>query len=286
MILRSVGIPTRYVEGYIASEFTRNTEKDRIANYSTTVHDYDAHAWIEVWIEGFGWMQYEVTPSYYDSMYKPLTSSVGTVRPSGSIEEEDYYEEEPIIEAPVTEPEYTIDFTMFIPLIIALAVLAVIAVIVMLILRFREHSKRMTERRLDILSRAMASPDRFEAMVLARDIGAYIMQLLGCRGLVPETGELPGEFAVRVESTLSEVEEKHRKKKQLDLAAILEESDDADFGEVMHSMQKAEFAGSRTVISNDELKNMAMCFKTLSKRISKQIGPIRRLWLKNVRNLI
>nr|MBQ4318892.1 transglutaminase domain-containing protein [Clostridia bacterium] len=286
MILRSVGIPTRYVEGYIASDFTRNTDKERIANYSATVHDYDAHAWIEVWVEGFGWMQYEVTPSYYDSMYKPLTTSISTSRPSGSYTEEPYYEEEPIEETPVSEPEYTIDFSMFIPLIIALIVLAVIGVIVMLLLRFRERSRLMTERRLDILGRAMASPDRFEAMVLARDIGGYIMQLLGHRGLAPETGELPGEFARRVESTLGEFEEKHRKKKPLDLAAVLEETEEADFGEVMHSMQKAEFAGNNTVISSEELKNMAVCFKSLSKRIAKQIGPIRRLWLKNVRNLI
>lgn len=58
IILRSVGIPTRYVEGlYITPEELQKGVPGEIS-----VPDYDAHAWIEVYDERYGFVTFETTP--------------------------------------------------------------------------------------------------------------------------------------------------------------------------------------------------------------------------------
>ena len=52
MLYRALGIPARYVEGYIV---------DAKANQVTDVKD--GHAWVEVFLDGYGWVQIEVTPN-------------------------------------------------------------------------------------------------------------------------------------------------------------------------------------------------------------------------------
>lgn len=79
MMLRSAGIPARYVEGYALTaeqiakgvvgngqieRFVDETNQD-IFEYSTRtlpVTDRAAHAWVEAYIDGFGWVTVEVTP--------------------------------------------------------------------------------------------------------------------------------------------------------------------------------------------------------------------------------
>ena len=54
MMLRSVGVPARYVSGYYAHE---SVGKDAVI-----VRQRDAHAWVEAWIEGAGWVTLDGTP--------------------------------------------------------------------------------------------------------------------------------------------------------------------------------------------------------------------------------
>lgn len=58
VMLRSIGIPTRYVEGYIMPD----NGPSKSNTYSIT--NQQAHAWTEVYFEGFGWLSFEPTPSY------------------------------------------------------------------------------------------------------------------------------------------------------------------------------------------------------------------------------
>lgn len=85
LMLRQVGIPARYVEGYATGEryIMQNTRKEGVvAKYTTTVRDRNEHSWVEVWYDGIGWVQYEATPVYYDDMYVSGSSGEGTaVRP-------------------------------------------------------------------------------------------------------------------------------------------------------------------------------------------------------------
>ncbi len=56
VLLQGAGIPARYVTGYM----TQVTEGKKTAVYS-----YQAHAWVEYWLPGFGWTILESTPPDY-----------------------------------------------------------------------------------------------------------------------------------------------------------------------------------------------------------------------------
>ena len=58
-LCRSAGIPARYAEGYVAPAGSTGIWVD--------VPDYNAHAWLEVYSTGVGWMPVEVTPANEDA---------------------------------------------------------------------------------------------------------------------------------------------------------------------------------------------------------------------------
>lgn len=67
VILRKLGIPARYVEGYIVTNADINRgrktkEKDIL---EVTVLDTNAHAWVEYYDIDRGWIPLEVTPGYH-----------------------------------------------------------------------------------------------------------------------------------------------------------------------------------------------------------------------------
>ncbi len=55
LLLRELGVPARYVSGYVA---------DPRAGQTVEVPDSAAHAWVEVYLPGYGWYPVEVTPGY------------------------------------------------------------------------------------------------------------------------------------------------------------------------------------------------------------------------------
>lgn len=57
MILRTLGVPARLAQGYMISGYRVN------ANKKTSVRDSNAHAWVELYIDGTGWVPVDFTPS-------------------------------------------------------------------------------------------------------------------------------------------------------------------------------------------------------------------------------
>lgn len=55
LLLRLQGIPARYVSGYALTIPEKGT---------TQVLDSNAHAWVEIYLDGYGWHPVEVTPAY------------------------------------------------------------------------------------------------------------------------------------------------------------------------------------------------------------------------------
>jgi transglutaminase-like putative cysteine protease len=55
VLLRSAGVPCRYVEGF-AAEYEGAEERD--------VRGTNAHAWVEVYFDDYGWVTFEPTPQY------------------------------------------------------------------------------------------------------------------------------------------------------------------------------------------------------------------------------
>ena len=56
LMLRMLGIPTRVVSGFAPGSGDRTTGVFQ-------VHDFDAHAWVEVYFRGIGWVTFDPTPS-------------------------------------------------------------------------------------------------------------------------------------------------------------------------------------------------------------------------------
>ncbi|MDF2612337.1 MAG: transglutaminase protein [Clostridia bacterium] len=61
ILTRSIGIPSRYVEGYV---LPKTPEAGQTAYWVTNKR---AHAWVEVYFEGMGWIIFEATPPYRHS---------------------------------------------------------------------------------------------------------------------------------------------------------------------------------------------------------------------------
>lgn len=63
LLLRTAGIPARYAEGFKvdSSDFMMSND------YSVNLLDSDAHAWVEVYYSGTGWVPIEVTPASNDN---------------------------------------------------------------------------------------------------------------------------------------------------------------------------------------------------------------------------
>lgn len=68
MMYRYFGIPARYVEGYL---ITPELVKDAESYSEISVTGKEAHAWVEIYQDGIGWVPMEVTPPYLDKMERP-----------------------------------------------------------------------------------------------------------------------------------------------------------------------------------------------------------------------
>ncbi|MGF7141698.1 hypothetical protein HNQ56_000108 [Anaerotaenia torta] len=79
---RCVGIPTRYVEGFIA----KYEEKDKDGMY--LIRNSQAHAWAEAYFEGVGWIPFEATSPFQGARYtrwaEPKKESAGTESGEGA----------------------------------------------------------------------------------------------------------------------------------------------------------------------------------------------------------
>lgn len=73
LLLREMGIPARYVTGYVihANDFA-----ERNGSYSSFVKDSQAHAWAEVYRPGMGWIPVEMTKGQ-DSIWNTLDLYLG-----------------------------------------------------------------------------------------------------------------------------------------------------------------------------------------------------------------
>jgi len=68
LMFRYYGIPARYVEGYLV---TLDDVKDKEGYSVIPLSEKNAHAWVEIYQDGLGWVPVEVTPSYLDKTEQP-----------------------------------------------------------------------------------------------------------------------------------------------------------------------------------------------------------------------
>lgn len=145
LILRYQGIPARYVEGYVVTP-----EDVTAAQGSTiTIDGGNAHAWVEYYRDGVGWVPLEVTPPYLYIMEQPdsvlalssdLLNSNGQ---SGMLNmDEDNFEDVEDEEKEDEETEKTAPWLIALLIVGAVALLLIAAAVVLILRRRKALAKR------------------------------------------------------------------------------------------------------------------------------------------------
>lgn len=197
VMARIAGIPSRYVEGYLVQPDESGV---------TEVIGKDAHAWVELYFEGFGWLSFDPTPNDEPLVISPTPEpeqpDVATPTPSPTpeptpepsdmlleptTEPTEQPEPEPTL-TPTSEPDEPPDeppgLRPWLIALIALLILLLIAAIVAL--RLYISTPRYAVRK------AQTSADKL--MVYYR----ALLTVLEMQGQVPESGETPTAFAARL----------------------------------------------------------------------------------------
>ena len=238
LLFRMMGYPARYVQGYVASDFNSpeyymtQEEKEEAkkqegkedkdgesysAPYISRVSDEDAHAWVEVYIDGLGWRTYEPTPVYYTNLYEykdelsgaldkfeeevtPPEQDQTTTAPEQTTEPET--EKDPETEE-LPEPVFTFDTKM---LVTSLVTLVIAGALLALILWHVRRVNRIVQARDHFIERSVYGSfeddaDRNRVASVLCDSIFEIHYIIGNR---PRVGEDPTQFAQRIDSTLPE----------------------------------------------------------------------------------
>lgn len=87
VMVRALGLPARYVTGYklpytvpvdelmeyeymYYEDLNVKVPPSEFGTQTYAVYDTDAHAWVEVYFEGFGWLSFEPTKVYYEEFHQ------------------------------------------------------------------------------------------------------------------------------------------------------------------------------------------------------------------------
>lgn len=265
LMLREMGIPARYVEGYIASRFAKSEETGL---YTCDVTDVQAHAWVEVYYEGYGWLPYETTSAYARGYYGDTitvsgggSSSIpGASLGGGSAPDHSDTEEELPSELP---PEQNDSGNgMALRVLIACGVIAALGVGGFFLVRWlRDRADAvMYERRRRITAALNREVPEEDMGAVANGINAQILDLFALAGHEPKEGELPREFAKRMDEEA-----------QLITNAPLEA--------IMNILQKQEFGNG---VDADELAVLAEYLDALWKEVYRTESGARRLWYRYI----
>ena len=77
VLLRSIGIPTRWVKGYTGGEFLKSSEADT-SKQIYEITNNNAHSWVEVYFPNQGWVPFEPTKGFTNNVSIDFTSEDGT----------------------------------------------------------------------------------------------------------------------------------------------------------------------------------------------------------------
>ncbi|MFS0779867.1 transglutaminaseTgpA domain-containing protein [Neobacillus sp. 3P2-tot-E-2] len=77
VLLRSLGIPTRWVKGYTGGEFLEYSEVES-SKQIYEITNNNAHSWVEVYFPNQGWVPFEPTKGFTNSVSIDFTNDDGT----------------------------------------------------------------------------------------------------------------------------------------------------------------------------------------------------------------
>ena len=287
LILRELGIPARYVQGYIADSSEKSEDEKGNTQYVYEVFDDQAHAWIEVYIEGVGWRTYETTPSYFKSMYyvesdsrpNPDNTTIQTTPPEITTtipEGEDTDIPDDTDDKTPEDPGFEIDWEIFFR---SVAILAAALIIFFFIRHKVKIAHRIHDNRKYFIQRAIygSFEDKADMDLVAITIGDCIYDVLSVAGFERKLGEMPSEFAARVDDDPEP--EKKSQKKLWRRRRMLSKS----MTEISALISKQEFGNG---VTREELDVMGTYLQERIKVEYKALSPFKKLWYRYIKYMI
>ena len=268
LALREMGIPARYVTGFcVNGHYDRETDE----GYQYDIKEKQLHAWVEVYLGDMGWVTFDPTPADINNAANPAPegeiTTEATTETHITTEHEDTSAEETTIRTPasqestsaasVTSTGGTSDGNtdsvsggeILLKVLLIIAAAAVLAAIVLLMRYCLVRLDKNRRRLLDSFKK-LPVPQAVEKMLI------FTLRLLKMEKLKRENGELPMEYARRVDEKLK-------------LSAGL--------SDIMPLFEEGEFQ-LREQISLDESQRMQVYgyVKTLLNRVM-DVAPPKRL---------
>ena len=281
LIMRRLGFPTRYAEGYIARNFRINNGGQNDHVYRCAVIDKDAHAWCEVWIDGFGWMPAEMTPGFSGANNvtpSPETSNTETAEPVTTPEESsdvtessggettpENTETDPVVTLrpkPVTtedSPKENVGENIrFSPFALAAVIILSAGVLTACAVAKADKNKK---RLMQLIQRGLrsASLNSAETERVGELLTSALARALNAYGILTNPGELPEDYGVRLDNTF--------KIKGLSVPPSV----------CVEAMSKQIYKG---IMNEDEVKTAALTLQALSKNALLKLGPVKFVWYR------
>ena len=308
LILREYGIPTRYVEGYIACDFNVNHDKGKVGRFFTYVHDYEAHAWIEVFFDGIGWVQYECTPAYYAGLYggadsnESEDSSSSTPPPSFKEEIEDILNtetDEEETDGEEMDEEEQQRRSLIIASVVFISVAVVLGGIIWLLTWLRNRAASAEYKKNSAVDTVLAEhfgqntseDDRRELSYTVIDA---LHNVLDIYGLSPEPGEFKDEYARRLAVELEDVLGRSPEYESESTEGAEDAETDPNvsakeeipvsphrMGQIMDAISAEEFGHGMSIA---QMKQVSALYKDLRANVHKRVPFGRRMILRYFKN--
>ncbi len=222
LVLRELGVPARYVTGYVVAGEGEAVD----GGYKYTLRERDLHAWVEAYVEGIGWLPFDPTAAVdgFDGMAAagaheenpPVTSEAVTTTTSAPVttfsdegdevpdltEEADVTTKPPVSadgtgegtgDAPADTPEE--EKNSLIPVIIT--ILCVIAAIALVIVAVRLFINKLNKAE----KKMWTGFRRKKPYAACQQMYTLVMYILEKEDLTPGC-ELMNDFAVRVDASI------------------------------------------------------------------------------------
>ena len=254
-------------------------------------------------MDGLGWRTYEATPTYYEDIYyvdsipgpdvtrpgetRPITTPPVTPPPPDTVPPtEPVFTTRPPITPEATSQAVTTDdgitsageVDMAEIMRVFLGLLMVGLIVLLLILQIKRANK-VSDGRLHFIERSIYGSfeekvdfDRVAAVLC--DIIFEVHAIIGNR---PFVGELPGEFAARVDRLSSDATaaERRRHARMLLLPST--------FSQVMVLIQKHEFGRA---LNRQELEVLGTYLSSLIDSEYPHLNPLKKIWYRYIRFMI
>lgn len=189
ILARCAGLPARYVEGYMLPPEPFNDSDNTFV-----ITNMQAHAWVEVYFEGYGWLPFEPTSPFRSRFYTDNVAGVYLASDYDSVYQ-DYMEMMELYANQYSGFTYSHDFTRQEEVSATLITILVISCTILLIALILLFNIIKSRYRLYKLSSLPAK----ESILGFYDYYVKILGLIGL-GLLPS--ETPFQYSVRIDSQM------------------------------------------------------------------------------------